>query len=47
MVTQLEETGFLHVNISKTDRDVLTGSFLNIETGNDDDQFMIIKSEFQ
>jgi len=47
MVTQLEETGFLHVNISKTDRDVLTGSFLNIETGNDDDQFMIIKSEFE
>ncbi len=47
MVTQLEESGFLHVNISKTDRDVLTGSFLNIETGNDDDQFMIIKSEFE
>ena len=47
MVSQFEETGFLHVNISKTDRDVLTGSFLNIETGNDDDQFMIIKSEFE
>jgi hypothetical protein len=47
MVTQLEESGFLHVNISKTDRDVLTGSFINIETGNDDDQFMIIKSEFE
>jgi len=47
MVSQLEETGFLHVNISKTDRDVLAGSFLNIETGNDDDQFMIIKSEFE
>lgn len=47
IVTQFEESGFLHVNVSKTDRDVLTGSFLNIETGNDDDQFMIIKSEFQ
>jgi hypothetical protein len=47
MVTQFEESGFLHVNVSKTDRDVLTGSFLNIETGNDDDQFIIIKSEFQ
>ena len=47
MVTQLQESGFLHVNISKTDRDVLTGSFLNIETGDDDDQFMIIKSDFE
>jgi Calcineurin-like phosphoesterase len=47
MVTQFEESGFLHVNVSKTDRDVLTGSFLNIETGNDDDQFIIIKSDFQ
>jgi Calcineurin-like phosphoesterase len=47
MVTQFEESGFLHVNVSKTDRDVLTGSFLNIETGNDDDQFVIIKSAFQ
>jgi hypothetical protein len=47
MVSQFEESGFLHVNITKTDRDVLTGSFLNIETGNHDDQFMIIKSEFE
>ena len=46
MATQFEESGFLHVNISKTERDVLTGSFLNIQTGNYDDQFMIIKSEF-
>ena len=43
MVSQLEESGFLHVNITKTDRDVLAGGFLNIETGNYNDQFMIIK----
>jgi hypothetical protein len=47
MVTQFEESGFLHVNISKTERNMLTGSFLNVETGNCDDQFMIIKSEFE
>jgi Calcineurin-like phosphoesterase len=47
MVSQFQETGFLYVNITKTDRDVLAGSFLNIETGNYDDQFMIIKSEFE
>jgi hypothetical protein len=47
MVSQLEETGFLHVNVTKTDRDVLAGGFLNTETGNYDDQFMIIKSEFE
>ncbi|HEX5673676.1 MAG TPA: metallophosphoesterase [Nitrososphaeraceae archaeon] len=47
MVSQFQVSGFLHVNITKTDRDVLAGGFLNIETGNYDDQFMIIKSEFQ
>jgi hypothetical protein len=47
MASQFEESGFLHVNISKTDRDVLAGSFLNIEKGNNDDRFMIIKSEFE
>ena len=47
MVSQLQESGFLHVNITKTDRDVLAGGFLNTETGNYDDQFMIIKSEFE
>jgi hypothetical protein len=47
MVSQLEESGFLHVNVTKTDRDVLAGGFLNTETGNYDDQFMIIKSEFE
>ena len=46
-VSQLQESGFLHVNITKTDRDVLAAGFLNIETGNYDDQFMIIKSEFE
>ncbi|HEX6379278.1 MAG TPA: metallophosphoesterase [Nitrososphaeraceae archaeon] len=46
-VSQLQESGFLHVNITKTDRDVLAGGFLNTETGNYDDQFMIIKSEFE
>ena len=47
MVSQFQETGFLHVNVTKTDRDVLAGGFLNIETGNYDDQFMIIKSEYE
>lgn len=47
MVSQFQVSGFLHVNITKTDRDVLAGGFLNIETGNYDDQFMIIKSEFE
>lgn len=47
MASQLQESGFLHVNITKTDRDALEGGFLNIETGNYDDQFMIIKSEFE
>jgi hypothetical protein len=47
MVTQLQETGFLHVNISNTNEHMLTGSFYNIETGIYDDKFMIIKSEFE
>ena len=47
MVSQFQISGFLHVNITKTDQDVLAGGFLNIETGNYDDQFMIIKSEFE
>ena len=47
MASQLQESGFLHVNVTKTDRDVLAGGFVNIETRNYDDQFMIIKSEFE
>jgi hypothetical protein len=47
MASQLQESGFLHVNVTKTDRDVLAGGFVNIETRNYDDQFMIIKSEFK
>lgn len=47
MVTQFAESGFLHVNITKADKDVLTGSFHNIQTGNHIDQFVIIKSEFE
>jgi hypothetical protein len=47
MASQFQVSGFLHVNITKTDQDVLSGGFLNIETGNYDDQFMIIKSEFE
>jgi hypothetical protein len=47
MASQFQVSGFLHVNITKTDRDVLAGGFLNIETGNYDDQFMIVKSEFE
>lgn len=47
MVTQLQESGFLHVNISNTNQHMLTGTFYNIGTGNYDDKFMIIKSEFE
>ncbi|MGE5683631.1 MAG: metallophosphoesterase, partial [Nitrososphaerota archaeon] len=47
MASQLQESGFLHVNVTKTDRDVLAGGFVNIETRNYDDHFMIIKSEFE
>ena len=47
IATQFEKSGFLHVNISEADRDVLSGSFFNIETRNFDDQFVIVKSKFQ
>ena len=47
MVTQVQESGFLHVNISNTNQPMLTGTFYNIGTGNYDDKFMIIKSEFE
>lgn len=47
MVTQVQESGFLHVNISNTNQRMLTGTFYNIGTGNYDDKFMIIKSEFE
>jgi Calcineurin-like phosphoesterase len=47
MVTQVQESGFLHVNISNTNQHMLTGTFYNIGTGNYDDKFMIIKSEFE
>ncbi len=45
MVTQFQESGFLQVNISNTDQDILTGRFLNIGNGTYTDQFMITKSE--
>ena len=47
MVTQFQESGFLHVNISNTNQHMLTGTFYNIGTENYDDKFMIIKSEFE
>jgi hypothetical protein len=47
MVTQFQESGFLHVNISNTDQDILTGRFLNIGNETYNDQFMITKSEFE
>lgn len=47
MATQLQESGFLHVNISNTNQHMLNGTFYNIGTGNYDDKFMIIKSEFE
>ena len=45
MVTQFSETGFLHVNITKTEQNLLTGSFYNVGTGNYDDRFIIVKSK--
>jgi hypothetical protein len=45
MVTQSRETGFLHVNITDTKQDVLTGTFHNIGAGAFDDQFMIVKTK--
>jgi hypothetical protein len=47
MVTQFQESGFLHVNISNTDQDILTGRFQNIGNGTYNDEFMITKSEFE
>ena len=45
MVSQFSETGFLHVNITKTEQNLLTGSFYNVGTGNYDDRFIIVKSK--
>jgi len=47
MVTQFQESGFLNVNISNTDQDILTGRFLNIGNGTYNDHFLITKSEFE
>jgi hypothetical protein len=45
MVSQFSETGFLHVNITKMEQNLLTGSFYNVGTGNYDDRFIIVKSK--
>jgi len=45
MVTQFRETGFLHVNITKAEQNILTGTFHNVGTGNYDDRFIIVKSK--
>ena len=45
MATQFVETGFLHVNITRADQDLLTGTFYNVGTGNNDDTFVIAKSK--
>jgi len=45
MVTQFSETGFLHVNITKAEQNLLTGTFYNVGTGNYDDRFIIVKSK--
>jgi len=45
MVTQFRETGFLHVNITKAEQNVLIGTFHNVGTGNYDDRFIIVKSK--
>ena len=43
MVSQFRETGFLHVNVSKAEQNLLTGTFYNVGTGNYDDRFIIVK----
>ena len=45
MVSQFRETGFLHVNVSKAEQNLLTGTFHNVGTGNYDDRFIIVKSK--
>ena len=45
MVTQFRETGFLHVNITNAEQNVLTGTFHNVGTGNYDDRFIVVKSK--
>jgi hypothetical protein len=45
MVTQFRETGFLHVNVTKAEQNLLTGTFYNVGTGNYDDRFIIVKSK--
>lgn len=45
MVTQFRETGFLHVNVTKAEQNLLTGTFHNIGTGNYDDRFIIVKAK--
>jgi hypothetical protein len=47
MAAQFRENGFLHVNITNTDQDILTGTFHNTRTGTYDDQFTIIQSKFE
>jgi hypothetical protein len=47
MVTQFQENGFLHVNITNTNQDILSGAFYNIGNGTINDQFTIIKSKFE
>ena len=42
MVSQFSETGFLHVNITKTEQNLLTGSFYNVGTGNYDDRSIVV-----
>jgi hypothetical protein len=44
MVSQFRETGFLHVNVSKAEQNLLTGTFYNVGTGSYDDRFIIVKS---
>jgi predicted MPP superfamily phosphohydrolase len=47
IATQFKVPGFLQVNISSTDQDILTGRFHNIGNGTYIDQFMITKSEIE
>ena len=47
IATQFKVPGFLQVNISSTDEDILTGRFHNIGNETYNDEFLINKSEFE
>jgi len=47
MEEKLALPGFLQVNVTSTNQEVLRGAFHNVETGNIVDQFVVTKSKTQ